>query len=178
MITLQGTLALGDFRRTEYFLWYRRGWSWVFSLACLLLVSSFAVVGYLQERDSGQRLTYIPFAIFFLLWISCAIAIPLHAAKRTFAGQQWLGDPFTVTFGPDGIRTVSAILSSEVHWSVIREVCETKSLFLLCHGQRSALIIPKRLFASAEEIEAWKALVQTQIECRRIAVRGMAARWC
>jgi hypothetical protein len=178
MIAIRGTLATADLRRAEYFLSYRRGWSWTLSLVSLLLLFTFAAFGYVQERDSGQRLAYIPLAVFFVLWISCAIALPLHAARSRLASQQWLIEPLTFTFGADGIQIASDSVFSEFTWSAIKEICETRSLFLLYRTERSAFTIPKRLFANAAEIEAWKGLVQTQTNCRRIVIRGLAARLC
>ena len=177
MITLQGTRLLVDFQRTEYFVWFRRLWPQALLLAFFLLVFTAAVVGYVQGQHDNL-VTATPFVVLFLLWAASGVLGPLRAAKRKFVGLKWLGEATTFTFEAEGIRMASASFSSETRWSVVKEVCETKSLFLLRSGEQSAITLPKRFFASAAEIDAWKELVQAQMKCRRIAVRGIAARWC
>jgi hypothetical protein len=120
----------------------------------------------------------IPFAALLLLWISIWLVVPLLIARNKLARQSWLGEPVTFVFGPETVQIASASVSSEIHWSVVREVRETRSLFLLYYGAQSAAMIPKRFFASAAGIQAWKELIQARIKCSPIAVRGMAARCC
>ena len=152
-------------------------WPQALLLAFFLVIFTLAFVGNVQGPH-GNLAAVIPFVLLFLLWASSGLTIPSHAAKSKFGGQKWLGEATTFTFDPEGIRVASASLSSEIRWSVIREVCETGSLFLLLSGEGSPIIIPKRFFASRAEMPVWKELVQTQIKCRRIALRGIAARWC
>lgn len=177
VITLQGTRTLGDFQRAEYFTWFRRLWSQALMLAFFLLIFTAAFVAYVQGQHNSF-VNVIPFVVLFLLWAASGVVIPLQAAKRKLAGLKWLGEATTFTFEAEGIRMASASFSSETRWSVVKEVCETKSLFLLRSGEQSAITLPKRFFASAAEIDAWKELVQAQMKCRRVAVRGIAARWC
>jgi hypothetical protein len=176
-ITLRGTRVPGDFRRAEYFTYFRRLWHHALLLVFFLLV--FTLGGVAHSQGNQKNLAgLIPFAVLFLLWVSCLVAIPLLGAKSKTAGKKWLGEATTFVFDAEGIRIASASLSSEIRWGLIKEVCETKSLFLLRSGEGLPVTIPKRLFADAAEIEAWKVMVQTQMKCRPIAIHGLAARWC
>jgi hypothetical protein len=116
-----------------------------------------------------------PFGAVFLMWVGGQVTVPLSAAKSEVSGYT---EPATFTFGPQGARIASASVSSEMNWSGFREICGTKTLFLLHRSEDPAIVLPKRFFASAAQMQAWKELVASQTNCRPIRPRGIAARWC
>jgi hypothetical protein len=177
VITLQGTRVMGDFRRAEYFAYYRRPWHQTLVLVFFLLIFAMAIAGYVQGHH-GNLAWGAPYFLLFVVWLASGVGIPWSTAKSKTAGQPWRGEATTFVFDTEGVRVATASMSSDVRWGVLREVCETKNLFLLRSGEGLPVVIPKRFFASAEEMNVWKSFVQEQMKCRPIAMRELTARWC
>ena len=176
-ITVRGSRELRDFQRAEYFTSFRRLWQHAILLAFFLLVFAAAFVEYVQGEHPGHFSAIIPFAVLFLLWTWSIIA-PNAAARKKVAEQPWRTEPTTFAFHAEGMHVDCASSSSDIRWVVVKEACETRSLFLLFYSKQASTVIPKRFFESDAQIEAWKQLVQAQTGCRPIRPRGMMARWC
>lgn len=75
------------------------------------------------------------------------------------------------------METRSDSACSTITWSNVREVCETKTLFLIYLGADIATVIPKRFFRNAGLIEAWKQDV-TRNMGKPIISKGFVATFC
>jgi hypothetical protein len=79
---------------------------------------------------------------------------------RSFcATQNYLREPQTYSFGLDAIDVKETTTSARMAWSTIREIRETKSLFLLYHASYIAIVVPKRFFAGDNDLREWKDLI-------------------
>ncbi len=66
-------------------------------------------------------------------------------------------------FDVDGITHTEELSRQQYGWSYIISFVENKTLFLLYIDQDHAFVIPKRLFASPDEQNSFRALVQEQM---------------
>ena len=72
-----------------------------------------------------------------------------------------------VTFSPTGIRIESEDANVDCKWSIVKRVMETRGLFLLLYTTAGAMYLPKRCFASHEDIE----------RLRQIIIENFRGRW-
>jgi len=185
ILELHGALDRSDLLRAVYFGQLRRTW-----LAALFLVSPFLLaaaaiaVENLLPESSAYRVTVsqgalrstVPFVFIFVVWCLVSALMPLRRVTRMSAKLNF-SEPCTMVFTAASVRHSSPSSSAEVRWSVITEVCETRSLFLLFIGD-SSILLPKRYFQSAEEMSAWRAITGAGIAPKKIRPPGMVARWC
>src|SRR5207302_2900728 len=102
---------------------------------------------------------------------------PYRMAKKQFASEVIWREPATYTFQESGIQVHRPSASSDLKWTVITEVLETRTLFLLHIGKRSAIVLPKRVFTDAAQIQSWKQLLQSQL-ASGVIDGGLLGRWC
>ncbi len=94
-----------------------------------------------------------------LLWQ--AFVVPRRAFRSTPAlqgTQHWAIDDAELrrtTTGPDG----RALGDIRLSWEALHRVAETRDAFLLLQSRTMAMPIPKRCFASAADLERFRALV-------------------
>lgn len=176
-IEVTGALTIADLRRFQYF----HAWSRRLSIAACVIVATILMLllltFYLSPEDNVPTSTMIPnaapFFILILLWIAVLGLAPYFFAKRQWATQPYLGEPTSYVFTAESIRTSRPSMSSDVKWSAVREIRETKSLFLIYYGLRLALPIPKRFFQADSERENWKELASSAIAPRKFKRMGM-----
>jgi hypothetical protein len=180
-ITLHATLTLADVKRFQYFHALRRGWLAVvlFGLALIILVL-FLVVRVVSDPQSGLPLLInaIPFLFLLLFWVFAMCCLPYLAARRMFAAQRVLREPVTWVFTSEGVSSSGPSASSSFVWDVLKALRETTSLFLLYTAPNAAHIVPKRLFATPDEIEQWRQMVEAYAAPRRMEKPGLVGRWC
>lgn len=101
------------------------------------------------------------------LFLSAAMIIVLvsvyFSAKRYFASNKALQEKIHYIFSKDGIVSEAESSSSRFKWDLIREARETAHSFLLfiAHGQM--IIIPRRSFASEEDIILMRELLRREL---------------
>jgi hypothetical protein len=181
LVTLHGTLTVDDLRRVLYYGVFRRpqtvGTVVMFALA---LVSLAAMVLLVPGSSAISIALYAsPFVVLLLFWCLPMAVMPFRSAKKRFANETVWSEPGDYAFDPEAIRINRPSAPSALTWNVIKEVRETRSLFLLQLGNNSSIPIPKRFFTNAAEVDAWKNLVLSRVTSQRaISPRGIAARWC
>lgn len=181
MVTLHGTFTVGDLRRFLYYGMFQRAQAIGTVVLFLLALVSIAVMVWFVPGSNiiGIAFNASPFVAVFLFWCLAMVVMPFRSAKKRFACEKHLSEPSTYVFAPEEVSITSPSNSAVVKWIAITEVRETKSLFLLQLGKNSAIPVPKRFFASAAEVDAWKQLVMSQVKSQRaISMRGVVAPWC
>jgi hypothetical protein len=113
--------------------------------------------GALQSFDGGQSIL----AILVLLFVFILLALLLFPYLRVLAlfRKSATGRPHLVTFSPTGIRIESEDANVDCKWSIVKRVVETRSLFLLLYTTPGAMYLPKRCFASHEDIPRLRQLI-------------------
>jgi hypothetical protein len=68
-------------------------------------------------------------------------------------------------------------MSSDVKWTVVQKLRETKSLFLLYFAPNLAVIVPKRFFRDQAQMAEWRSLIQGGVAPKNISKPGLIGRW-
>jgi hypothetical protein len=173
-IELNGTLTLGDLAKFHYFNVYRKSKAGFFAAVFVVV----GIIGLGKNVFDDGRLTFraLPFVV-LLFWVFLLNGVlPYWSARRQMASQKSLAEPLCLNFTPRVIRRTSPSISSEIAWSIVREIYETRSLFLVYIAVNQAIVVPKRFFRDDAAIEGWKELAKSQTE--RFVENNLVARWC
>ena len=65
----------------------------------------------------------------------------------------------TIAFSEEGIRYRAENIDSKLQWSLYKNVIETDRFYFLVYGKSQFSLIPKRVFASAEEERSFRELL-------------------
>jgi hypothetical protein len=175
MIELHGTLTVSDLRRFQYFHRFRRLWP----IVLLVLLLSISLLVIMTAFPNPNLIANVqPLLILFALWLALLFAAPDIQARLIFSRQPYFRYPMTQTFTSTGYETKGTGFSSEVSWGILRNVRETKSLFLLYHTPQMALVVPKRFFVSDEQMETWEEAVTVGIAPKKLSKAGWVGRLC
>jgi len=122
--------------------------------AIVLLIIGLGFLG-VPENRTIPLLVAVPLLTLVILKIARPIWIrrdfrrhPLISRRQVAQIEDW------------GIRVESDEWNSEMKWAAFMECKETKNLFLLSAGARSALILPKRAFGPSEEAQFRELVLQ------------------
>jgi hypothetical protein len=170
-IELHGSWTVQDFIRFQYAHMFRRTWIFLFVAAACLV----GPVSFLFPDTRSIALNALPFSGICLAWL--ALLVP-WSAWRSWKARPSLRESATIWFDADGMRNKTADSSAQVAWRLILSVRETKSLFLMYYAPNMAYLVPKRFFANAEDIAAFRALVADSVVPHTITPPGLVARWC
>jgi hypothetical protein len=120
-----------------------------------------AVIGigiYLWQSPRSQWLgvTCVSIAVLFsLMLIAAFVIIPPLAFRR----EPKFRDEYSLTFSPEGIHFRTTHIDSQLQWSMYsRALIDTHS-YILYYGNRQFTVIPKRVFQSAEQQQAFERLL-------------------
>lgn len=105
-------------------------------------------------------LTCIIVAIAFgLLLVAAFTVIPPLAFRR----EPKLRDDYSLTFSPEGIQFRTANVNSQLQWSMYLRALIDAPSYVLYYGARQFTLIPKRVFQSAEQRQAFEQLLTQRI---------------
>ena len=173
-IELNGSLTLGELTRFHYFHVWRKAWKPGLISALLVAVTAIALGSYADE--SGVSRMRIVFAAFLVAWIAFVILAPYRLARKMWAERKYLAEPLRQIFTLQTIERSGATISSKLAWTVVREIYETKTLFLLYIAPNQAIIVPKSFFPDHATMQAWKQLAKSQTP--RFTENHFIGRWC
>ena len=120
----------------------------------------------LATDPSGYEmlLSSLPSILFLVLVTTFAFAYRRTDVKRRWEGQSFLHRPYTLEADSTGITMEEAKSMSRYQWDYFPGFRETLNTLLLYVSPYGFWIIPKRAFASIEELEAFKALLLTHVK--------------
>ncbi len=174
-IAVQGTLSVGDLARYQYYHFHRRAWPFSLVLA-LVEVLAIPLVYYSSYNVRSFVVNSSIFVTCFVVWLCLMFILPYRTARKQYASQSLLSEADSYTITPNKIEYSGKSASSQMLWAVVREIRETKSLFLLYHAHNLAMILPKRFFVDAQEMAVWRSLAVSKF-AKGIATPGLIGRW-
>ncbi|HXR74824.1 MAG TPA: YcxB family protein [Bryobacteraceae bacterium] len=173
MIQLRGTLTLADLARFQYFHVLRRTWPGLI----LVLLIGLAILALIVAVPNPNILkNAAPLLTLFVIWLALLAVTPYWNARRQFARQRYLREPVSQTFSTDGIKSIGPSVSTELQWSVMQTVRETKSQFLLYYAPNQALLVPKRFFTDDAQLASWRDVARAGMSPKDIK-QSAIGRW-
>lgn len=75
-------------------------------------------------------------------------------------------DTYWLHFSEDGLEFKTTHVNSQLDWKLYQQVWENRQFYLLFYGERLFTIIPKRVFANANQEAQFKDLLQRKISAQ------------
>jgi hypothetical protein len=99
---------------------------------------------------------------------ACAFALMLIAAFTVlpplfFRREPKFRDDYSLSFAPEGIHFRTAHIDSHLQWNMYSRVLVDAYSYILYYGSRQFTVLPKRVFRSAEEQQAFEQLLAEHV---------------
>jgi hypothetical protein len=96
---------------------------------------------------------------FALMLIAAFTIIPPLAFRR----EPKFRDDYSLTFSPEGIHFRTAHIDSQLQWSMYSRALIDAHSYMLYYGSRQFTIIPRRVFQSGEQQQAFEQLLSQHV---------------
>jgi hypothetical protein len=96
---------------------------------------------------------------FVLLLVAAFMVIPSLAFRR----EPKFRDDYSLTFSPEGIHFRTAHIDSRLQWSMYSRALVDAHSYVLYYGTRQFTVIPKRVFQSVEQQQAFDQLLTQHV---------------
>jgi hypothetical protein len=97
--------------------------------------------------------------LFSLMLVAAFTVIPRIAFRR----EPKFRDDYALTFSPEGIHFRTAHIDSQLQWSMYSRALVDAHSYVLYYGSRQFTVIPKRVFQSAEDQQAFEQMLVQHI---------------
>jgi hypothetical protein len=97
--------------------------------------------------------------LFSLMLVAAFIVIPTLAFRR----EPKFRDEYSLTFSPEGIHFRTAHIDSQLQWSMYSRALIDVHSYVLYYGTRQFTVIPKRVFQSAVQQQAFESLLTQHV---------------
>jgi hypothetical protein len=97
--------------------------------------------------------------LFALMLVAAFTVIPPLAFRR----EPKFRDDYSVTFSPEGIHFRTAHIESQLQWSLYSRALVDGHSYVLYYGSHQFTVIPKRVFASSNQQQAFERLLTQHI---------------
>ena len=127
-------------------------------LDILVIIVLIGVGAYLWRSPSLHWLAVagISLAVVFALMLIAAFrVIPTVAFRR----EPKFRDDYSLAFSPEGIHFRTAHIDSQLQWSMYSRVLIDAHSYVLYYGSRQFTVIPKRVFQSADQRQAFEQML-------------------
>ena len=104
-------------------------------------------------------ITCVVLAVTFGLLLVAAFTVIPRLAFR----DPKFRDEYLLTFAPDGIHFRTAHVDSQLQWSIYSRALIDAHSYVLYYGARQFTVIPKRVFQSAEQQQAFERLLTQRV---------------
>jgi YcxB-like protein len=93
--------------------------------------------------------------LFSLMLIAAFTIIPSLAFRR----EPKFRDEYSLAFSPEGIHFLTTHIDSQLQWSIYSRALIDAHSYILYYGTQQFTVIPKRVFQSAEQQQAFESLL-------------------
>jgi hypothetical protein len=159
-LTIEYNLKPGDVYSP--FRWDRNNLSrWIASaLLCYILYDVYTRSAETLRTFEGGTSIIAILIILFILVLAGLLLFPLLRVRAVFRGTPSFAVLKRVTFRPELILFESESVKSECKWTLFLSVVETPRFFLFSQGKVGGTYIPKRCFASPEDVAFLRKLIR------------------
>jgi hypothetical protein len=128
-------------------------------VAIILALTAFGIYE-LHSTSKALGLASIALAVVFALILTAAFfVIPAYAFRR----EPKFRDDYSLAFSGEGIHFRTANIDSQLQWSMYDRALLGANSILLYHGKQQFTVIPKRVFATAEQLQVLENLVREHV---------------
>lgn len=127
-------------------------------LDVFVVVALIGVGVYLWQSPSSHIIgvVCVSLAVLFgLMLIAAFTVIPPLAFRR----EPKFRDEYSLAFSPEGIHFRTAHIDSQLQWSMYSRALIDAHSYVLYYATRQFTVIPKRVFQSAEQQQAFESLL-------------------
>ena len=110
--------------------------------------------GYLWQAPTTHWLgvgCVVVAVVFVLMLIAIFTIIPPFVFRR----EPKFRDEYSLTFSPQGIHFRTAQIDSQLQWSIYSQALVDPHSYVLYYGSRQFTVIPRRVFQSSEQQQAF-----------------------
>lgn len=97
--------------------------------------------------------------VFSLMLVAAFTIIPSLAFRR----EPKFRDDYSLTFSPEGIHFRTAHIDSQLQWSMYSRALIDAHSYVLYYSSRQFTVIPKRVFQSVEQQQAFEQLLTQHV---------------
>jgi hypothetical protein len=131
-------------------------------LSAALIVVLIAAGPYLWRSPGSQWFgaVSVTVAVLYGLMILYAFFV---APQLIFRREPKFRDEYSMAFSPEGIHFRTAHIDSQLQWSMYTKALIVTHSYLLYYGKYNFTLIPKRVFESVEQQEAFESLLKQHV---------------
>jgi hypothetical protein len=131
-------------------------------LDIVVIVATVAFGAYLWRSPNSRLygIVVVGVAVVFALMLVAAFAV---IPSVVFRREPKFRDDYSLAFSPEGIHFRTAHIDSQLQWSMYSQALVDAHSFVLYYGSRSFTVIPKRVFPTAEQREAFEKLLAQNV---------------
>jgi len=96
-------------------------------------------------------------------WLALLAAAVYVPARRAYASNRAMQGPRRHRFSREGVASESEMGSGRMSWEACWRAFETKTDFYLYFANNLAYLIPKRCFASSQEMETFRSILRSSL---------------
>ncbi len=128
-------------------------------LVPVLLVGSLAIFLMSYPRDGliSALIAALPLVILYALFIPIFIRYVARATYRSLKQSPSWGET-KVRLEPDALTSATYLIKSEIRWEAVTRIAEDPQGFYLYLNPIQVVMVPRRVFGSVEEANAFGAL--------------------
>ncbi len=160
MIQVHGRVLWSDYLRAQYLhLRPRPFWERV-GIAIVVMGLALLVVAFDRGQAGGPspRFPYLLVGSLAYLALYFCVFVPWRA-RTLYRRQSGVLSPFRIQADAGGLVVSSEQGEVRLPWMALRKWKESRHLFLIYRSDSLFHLVPKRLFASSEQIEAFRMLL-------------------
>ncbi len=165
MITIAGQLTADDYVAANRLHMQKRGWkrlAWILVWSFLALGALASGLIAIQDPRTGLP-TFSILVVVALLNVFVRMVYLPRRARRVFSQQRNLHATFECRVTEAGLDSTNANTTTHLPWTYIIRWKEGPALFVLYQSDLVFNLVPKRLFAHAADVDAFRALVRRHV---------------
>lgn len=129
----------------------------------VVVIAVAALLGVYLWRSLDSR----PWGI-VMLCLSTILALILASAfsiipRLVYRREPKFRDEYSLTFSSAGVQFRTVHIDSQLQWSIYSRAIVDQHSFILYYGAHSFSLIPKRVFATGEQLAAFESLLSEKI---------------
>jgi hypothetical protein len=139
-------------------------WLVIGGFIAVLLLDPILAISEGEPLAEAALRVFLPVAVFTaLVWFSFSWR-PRYLARQS----RYRGLELDVTASDTGIALSNELVRSEISWDAYTQAVEKPDMFLLYTGRLMFYPVPKRAFASPQDVERFRALIRTHVPRTRL----------